>query len=320
MHRPPAWVKTVCLIVGLQLLYTFNFVWPGHDPRPNGLRIAVVGSQVQRATARRQLDPHLPGATLVTYPDAGGARAAVKGRRVYGAVIFGDPGEQVLTAPAASFTVSSLLLQASAQSDIRRVEEVVPLVSGDPRGLVLGLLLVPLMVMGVLGGQMAVGMVGHIGLRRRLGVVALSAITGGIAVATLIGPVLGTMPGPLLGEAGVIALAVFGLLTMSGGLFRLLGPSGLGVAFAVFLILGNPTSGASSAPELLITPWAEIGRFLTPGALASSLKSVAYFDGGQLLGPLAVLVGLALLGLGLESLAERRSKRPRGAAGPVVAA
>lgn len=52
---------------------------------------------------------------------------------------------------------------------------------------------------------------------------------------------------------------------------------------------------------------AQLGHLLTPGALADALKAVAYFDGARALGPLVVLATIALIGLGLEALAERRN-------------
>ncbi|MDQ6751262.1 MAG: ABC transporter permease [Actinomycetota bacterium] len=314
-HTPNV-LKTAAVLVALQLAYVFFFVYPGHDPQPNGLRIGVVATATQTRTVEHQLDAvELPGSDLVRFDSAEQARSAITNRDVYGAVVFDGKGEQVLTAPAASFTVSSLLTQAASQAKGARVAEVVPLSSGDPRGVVLNLLIIPLIVTGLLGAQLAVQIVGTVRLKRRLWTVALVAAAGALAVATLIGPVLGTLPGPLLPEAAVLTLAIFGLLTVGGGLIRLLGPAGLFFAFAIFLMIGNPSSGVASAPELLPTPWAQAGAFLTPGALASALRSIAYFDSARSMGPLLVLAIIAAVGIALEALADRTEARKRRAPG-----
>lgn len=301
-------LKIAASVVALQLVYVFFFVYPGHDPQPNGLRIGVVATASQTRLVEKQLDTvDLAGTDLVHFDSAGESRAAIEDRDIYGAVILHTKGERVLTAPAASFTVSSLLTEAAAEAKGARVEEVVPLSSGDPRGVVLNLLIVPLIVTSLLGAQLAVQIIGTVAFKRRISTIALVAGIGGLAVAVLIGPVLGTFPGPLLTEAAVLALAIFGLLTVGSGLVRLLGPAGLGAAFALFLMLGNPASGAASAPELLPTPWAQLGHLVTPGALAGALRSVAYFEDARLAGPLIVLSAIAALGIALNALAERRA-------------
>jgi hypothetical protein len=50
------------------------------------------------------------------------------------------------------------------------------------------------------------------------------------------------------------------------------------VAGAVIIVLiGNPLSGLTSAPELLPTPWGTAGQYLPPGASASLLRITAFF-------------------------------------------
>lgn len=299
-------LKVAGIVVVLQLVYVFCFVYPGRDPRPNGLRVGVVATSGQVSTVRKQLAATLPGVELVRLGSADQARAAVEQRDVYGAFVFSGGTERLISASAASFTVSTLLAQAAAAAGVD-TRDVVPLSSGDPRGAVLNLLIVPLIVTALIGAQLAVSIVGGVALRRRLWTIAVVAAVAAAAVMTLVGLVLEALPGPILAEGAVLALAVFGLLTVGGGLVRLLGASGLGIGFAVFLMLGSPASGAASAPELLPTPWAQAGEWLTPGALANGLRSLAYFDGAHIAKPLVALCLIAALGVGLEVLAQRRT-------------
>jgi hypothetical protein len=54
------------------------------------------------------------------------------------------------------------------------------------------------------------------------------------------------------------------------------------------VLVGNPLSGISSAPERLPEPAGALGPLLPPGAGGSLLRSTAFFDGAG--------VGLAALG------------------------
>jgi hypothetical protein len=90
-------------------------------------------------------------------------------------------------------------------------------------------------------------------------------------------------------------------------LIRLVGPLGTFAGFALFLMIGNPAAGLGSAPELLPSPWQEIGPLLPPGAVGSALRNVAYFDGAELLGPLLVLVAWCAAGIALYAFADRKA-------------
>jgi hypothetical protein len=63
------------------------------------------------------------------------------------------------------------------------------------------------------------------------------------------------------------------------------------------IFIGNPFSGATSAPQLLPTAVSHIGQWLPPGAGASLLRSTAYFGGHGADGHLAVLMVWIVLGL-----------------------
>lgn len=304
-HRRLATVALV--VVALQLVYVVAFLLPGHDPKPNGLKVAVAGTSTQIGQVRRQLSRPLPGVDLRRSASAQQAQVAVTDRDAYGAVVFDDRGERIFTASGASFTVASVLAQAAQQAKLPPPHDLAPLADGDPRGVALNLLMVPLVVTSLIGAQLAIGLLGAARLRRRLTGLAIVSSLSGLLVMAFAGPVLDALPGPFLPEAGLVALATFGMLAIGGGIIRLLGSAGLFVGFAMFLMIGNSASGAASAPELLPTPWAQIGGFLTPGALSSGLRSVAYFDGAALVKPLTVLAVLGGIGTALEFLADRRS-------------
>jgi hypothetical protein len=63
------------------------------------------------------------------------------------------------------------------------------------------------------------------------------------------------------------------------GLSSLFGRIGLAVGAAVAVLVGNPLSGLSSAPELLPRGWRAFGQLLPQGANATLLRSTAYLFG-----------------------------------------
>ena len=93
------------------------------------------------------------------------------------------------------------------------------------------------------------------------------------------------------------------------GLEALFGFVGLGLGAAVIMLIGNPFSGMTSAPEMLPTGWATLGQWLPPGATGTLLRSVTFFDGAGGMRALWILVGWVVLGLALAALGARRRSR-----------
>ena len=107
------------------------------------------------------------------------------------------------------------------------------------------------------------------------------------------------LPGPYLAVSGAVALVVAAVALTTTGLFRALGPAGIGLAALLFIVLGNPGSGNASAPELLPGFWRVTGQLLPPGAGGQAIRDTAYFDGHALARPALVLAAWALLGAAL---------------------
>jgi hypothetical protein len=79
------------------------------------------------------------------------------------------------------------------------------------------------------------------------------------------------------------------------------------------MLLGNPLSGMTSAPEMLPNGWSTLGQLLPPGAAGTALRSVSFFDGAGAARPLVVLACWLVGGLALCALG---SLRTRGRAVP----
>ncbi len=62
------------------------------------------------------------------------------------------------------------------------------------------------------------------------------------------------------------------------------------------VLVGNPMSGLTSAPEMLPAGWGMLGQLLPPGAGTALLRACAYFGGSG--------AGLAIVALTCWALAE----------------
>jgi hypothetical protein len=134
------------------------------------------------------------------------------------------------------------------------------------------------------------------------------AITGGLALAAVLQYWLGSLEGSYLGNAGVIATSIAAISLTLLGLEWLLGTAGLALGGAVMMLLGNPLSGMTSAPEMLPSGWGALGQLLPPGAAGTALRSVSFFDGAGATRPLVVLACWLLAGVLLCGLGALRSR------------
>ncbi|TDD83629.1 hypothetical protein [Actinomadura rubrisoli] len=297
----------------LQLIMIIAFAWPAARIAPRDVPVVVAGPQAAAVAGR--LAQERPGAfDIKTRQDEAGARAALTDREAYGAIVTTPSGPKVLTASAASPAVAQQLGQMAqnlARPDGRAapaapVQDVVAADPDDPRGTGFGALALPLIMSGIAGSVLLTFAITAVAWRAA-GVV-LFAVLGGLGSAGVAQGWLSLLPGSYLALAGVIALAVLAVTGTVVGLATALGRAGIGVGALLFLLLGNPLSAATSAPELLPRPWGEIGQALPPGAAVTLLRSTAFFDGAGSAGALAVLAAWAAGGFALIALGGWRGR------------
>jgi len=266
----------------IQVAFVASFVVAPVNPRPHEIPIAVVGpppavGDVQESVERRH--PH--AFSLRRFASPQGARDALARRYVYGAFLLDAEPPQLLVASAASPAIANLLRGALGRLGTRpvAVRDVHPLDRGDPRGLLINLVLLPLVVTAVLAPLFLRFLAPTVRGARHL--LAVSAPT-----------------------TALIALR---------------GVAGVGLGFLVFLIVGNVASGAAGAPELLPGFWRTVGEFLPPGAAATALRNAAYFPAASVIQPLAVLGTFVVVGAAVElMLGPRQAGRALFAGGPAA--
>lgn len=288
------------------------FAWPTSQLKPRHLPIAVVGP----AGAADQLAAVLARAAGADAFDvkALGSRdaavAAIENREVYGAVVAAPTSAQMLVCSAASPIVAQMLTQVGSQLAAPSgappaVTDVVPLPEDDPRGAIFAAGAFPLVIGGIaVGVALALRVPGR--ARRLLAGVGVAG-TSGLARAAVQQYWFGALGGSYRANAGVYALAVSAMAAAVVGLHNLLGLPGLVLAAATILLLGNPLSAITSAPELLPDGWSLLGQLLPPGAGGTALRSTAFFHGVGVVAPLLMLAVWLLVGAGLAALPLHRS-------------
>lgn len=325
--------RAALLVVGvlaLQLLFIASYVGALHDPRPTDVPFGVVapGAAAERTADRLAALPGDPLDPRVVSDEAE-ARRRIVNREIDGALVV-DPagGTDTLLVASGGGTVLATALERIATEVERprqravRTVDVAPASARDFDGLSAFYLVVGWCVGGYLLASILAISAGSrpANTRRaiiRLAVLALSALLGGLGGAIIVGPVLGALPGSVAALWGLGALVVFSVGAITLALQALTGVVGIGLAVLLIVIAGNPSAGGAFPGPMLPDFWRAIGPGLPPGAGTWAARSIAYFRGNAVSGPLQVLSVWAVAGtvvtLVVSSL--RRDDGPGGAAG-----
>jgi hypothetical protein len=309
-------------VLGLQLLFIASYVGALHKPKPTDVPFGVVAPRQISAQLLTELKD-LPGGPLDprTVADAATAREQILDRRIDGALIV-DPGgttDTVLVASGGGTSMATTLakilteVDATRQRTVRSVD-LAPASGQDFNGISSFYLVVGWCVGGYLCASILAISAGAKPANSqraviRTGVMALYSIAGGIGGAIIIGPVLGALPGSFWGLSGLGALTVFAVGMITLALQALTGIVGIGLAVLIVVIAGNPSAGGAYPLPMLPDFWRAIGPALPPGAGTWVARSIAYFRGNAVTGPLLVLSAWAVVGTAITLLVATR-RRP----------
>ncbi len=312
------WGLAAALAVLLSAVLTVllvAFAWPATRSSLHDIPLAVAGPAPAVAQVSAMLEQRRPGAfDIRAVPDETAALTAIRGREVYGAIVLGNPAPTVLMASAASPAVAQGLAQLAQALGTEQpsaagptVRDVVALPAEDPRGAGLAAGAFPLVIGGI--ATAALLTLRLRGSSRRLAAACGVWVLGALAMTGVLHGWLGALAGSFWANAGVVALSLAATSLTLLGLEWLLGLPGLGLGAAVMLLLGNPLSGLTSAPEMLPQGWGALGQLLPPGASGSLLRSVAFFDGAGAGRPLTVLLAWLAVGAVLATAGTVRTRR-----------
>ncbi|WP_069164322.1 hypothetical protein [Nocardia altamirensis] len=293
----------------LQALMLIAFAWPAANIAPRDVPLAVTGPQAEMIVGT--LAGHSPGAFDISRPaDEAAARAAIADREVYGAIVTGDGAPKVLIASGASPAVAQQLTQIGQQlsgAQAPRVEDVVAADADDPRGAAFGAMVLPLVMSGITAGVLLSLVIPTV--RGKLVGLAAFGVVGGLLSMEIVHGWMSVIPGTYLVLSAAAGLVSFAVAAAVVGLAGAIGQAGIGIAALTMLLIGNPFSAATSAPELLPQPWGAIGQYLPPGAAASLIRSVAFFDGAGAAAPLTILLVWSVAAIALLGVGALRAKR-----------
>jgi hypothetical protein len=311
-------VRTVGLIVGvlfLQLAFILSYVGAFHAPTPDRIPVAVVGP----AAVSDQLNA-LPGHPLAATPVTGEAAARAQLRAGdTSAVLLVDPSgtrDSLLVASGGGASLVTAVEQVtqqveSAQGRTAAVTDVVPLQSGDARGLT-GFYLV---IGWIVGGYLVAALLGVARGSRpetprragfRLLALAPYAVLSGLGGAIVVGPLLGALTGHFLALWALGTLVVFAAGAVTLAFQVLFGVLGVGLTVLLFVVLGNPSAGGAYQSRLLPAFWRALSGALPNGAGTDAVRRIVYFGASGTTGHLAVLAAYALVGAVVAVVASRR--------------
>jgi hypothetical protein len=305
-HRHPSPLAALVIVPLVVAVVLTLFAWPSARLEPRDLPVGVAGPPAAVAELEQQLGANPTAFDVHRYTNEAEARDAVEDREIYGAFVATPEGPKVLSASAASPAVAQLLGHAAAETGAP-TEDVVT----AEHGAALPSSVLPLVIAGILIG-VAASLLSSSAAGRAGLLVAGSAIIGLVAAA-IVQSWLDVVEGEWIVNAGVLGLTVLAIGASVAGLYSWLGRAGIGIAAALMVFIGNPFSGAGSAPELLPEPVGGIGQLLPPGAGANLLRSTGFFDGAAAGVPVTVLLAWALGGLALVALGARGGGRPAAA-------
>ncbi|HET6359694.1 DUF3533 domain-containing protein [Streptomyces sp.] len=321
-------VRAAVLVIGvlaLQLAFITSYIGAFHHPKPHEIPLAVVTPAAQITDQAVQRLSALPGDPLDprAVEDEATAVRQIRNRDVDGALIVDPRGaaDRLLVAGAAGASLSQALTEVIATTERAQrrtvaVVDVVPNASGDARGLSSFYLAIGWCVGGYLCA--AILAISH-GARPantaraliRLGALLLYSIAAGLLGTVIAGPVLDALPGSIMALWGLGTLLVFAVGAITLAFQGLAGIVGIGLAILLVVVFGNPSAGGAYAYPLLPPFWRAIGPALPPGAGTFSARSIAYFEGNGMTGPMWVLAAWAAGGaLVTTGLALLRSRRP----------
>jgi hypothetical protein len=320
-------------VLGLQVLFVMSYVGALHSPSPSRVPFDLVAPAPVAGPLSSRLNG-LPGQPLSVSVKgtAAQARGGVLNRDAYGALVVSPvsvaPRDTLYLASGGGAALSNALkgLIGAAEAQQHRSLTVVDLApapqSKDFDGLSSFYLVVGWSVGGYLCASLLTISAGAKPSNKRraavrAGAMALYAIAGGILGAVVVGPVLGALPGPVWGMAGLGALVVFSVGMLTLALQALTGVIGIGLAVLVVVIAGNPSAGGAFPWPMLPPFWRAIGPWLPPGAGTWTARSIAYFHGNAVLRSLLVLSAYAVAGSAVTLLftlrAAGRHAAPAGA-------
>jgi hypothetical protein len=292
-----------------------------HAPKPHHVPVGVVGTPPVVQSVSAAIGRRAPGAYQIhAYPSLAAAQTAILHRTVYGA-FRPAPFPSLLVASAASPAVAALLQQTVAAAvhtpvNALVVRDLVPLPSSDSRGATAFSTIISLIITAVMGSAVIYLLGRHRPPPERLAAMVALGIGAGLVAALVTNVVIGAFPRHFLAVWGVATLFYLALGLPIAAFQVLVGAGGVAIGAVMFLVIGNPASGGSSAPELLPGFWRALSQILPPGAATTAMRDVVYFHGHGMTDAILVLSVWAVVGAAVVITMDLLRARARPSSAP----
>lgn len=292
--------------------------------RPQNMPFGVTGSSpVVTAAQSSKFSGYRVSFVNRLYANESDVMNAINQGTIYGAYIPGSSSDTLLLVPSKSFFATVVItaqFEAAAKQLGRQlvVRQVKPLPKGkDPFGSVVGLLLLPLIVGGLLAAILVFKATGTVAQRWRGTILFGYSVLGAVLTLVIAGPVIGAFAGnrfwALLPCAVLIEVTV---ASITAALIAILpGAVAMLLALALFIIVGLPVAGTSGV-AMLPPYWQAIGGAFPPRYGANLIQNVLYFSSNDITTPIVVLATYTLIACLLLGYAEwlrpHRTPTPAG--------
>jgi hypothetical protein len=299
-HRIHAKRLLPAIVTGLVSSFAFIafFTSALHDPQPNGLAVAVVGSPAVAQQMQRSLDEALPGGFVLTrYDEEAAARRALVDQDADGVFIPSEEPRLLLAGGAGANATTALRTAfgaaAGAQGRHLVIEDAAPLPKHDSRGLSAFFLVAGTSVGSLVFAAALFFLGGHavpVPLRLRLALIGAWAVVAGLVVAIDTDFVVDGLAGAFWGVAAVGALLAAAVALITTAVVRWIGAPGIGLCVLALMLFSLPASGGAVGPEFVPDFYRAIAPILPSHAALLALRGTVYFGGGGTTGPILILL------------------------------
>ncbi|ORM33186.1 hypothetical protein [Williamsia sp. 1135] len=299
-------------LAGVVILISLAFVLPMKHSGPHDLPIGVAGPVAATSQIEDALTTSAPeNFEFHEYGSANEVRTAIAERDVVGGIVVTPTGPTMLVASAGGAPIAQSLRGVAAALSTQAgttvtVEDVVPTTADDPQGAGIAGLALPLVLGGIIPAIVFLQLLPRKPVQQAAAAVGFALLTG-LGLSLILRFVIGTFDGSVIPVGLGIALGMSAISLTLIGLTANIGMAGFGLGAVTMMIVGNPLSGIASSAYWLPSGWSELGQLLPPGASATLLRSLAFFDGHGGGTAVVVLIAWVAVGAGLVLVARRRS-------------
>ena len=260
-------------------------------PTPHDVPIGVVGGSASSA-ALRTLERGTGRQLKVTvYADAAAGRRALEQQDVYGVLLLDAHPDRLLISSASGTSVSRVLESAAQTASPQiAVTDAHPLSSKDPNGLIAFYVTLAATIVGfVTMFQLRANAKGITTLGQWLVCVLGLALVGGLALALITDPLLDALTAPFGELWAALSAQIATAALFNSVMIALIGRWAIIPTWALFVLLGNASSGGAVAPPLLPLFYRVAGQIIPSGSTVEIIRSAVYFPSAQHLEPALVI-------------------------------